>query len=516
MDPGAHSDPDADSGRWSSISPRGERVVVAALLGLFLLADLLAVFSDTRLSATDTMINEALALHQLVQEDAGSLWLSQPHDKGPLPTLTVYLLYQAMGDPLWAARLLNVGLHLTLLLLVWRLVLRHSGSRAAALLALVVCGTTPAIYGWFRLAFHEPMVSVFVLLTLDRLTRPLRRPRDAVWLGLCVAGGLMSKLSFPLFVLLPGLWFLATGVRDRRALLLLGGALATCLVAVAWWLVPSRSLIVELFFRSSQVEESTCLHKLPLYTLELSGAAALFGAGVAGGILTWLRRPALRGVVFVLLGCALGGLGLLVFVFDPWSRYVVPALPAAAVLAGLGAAVALEPARRRALARIAGLLLAVPLLAHFIYTNVRAPAPGEREFSSGMVSADRRPHTAYPAAVAQLRRGGHAALPLTLIAPADLRPGVARWVWGARGFALRALSLDAARRTLARGEPIWLLVTHPRGPGLDLINRALRTRRELPDQPVLDLLRGHPLLIEQTTCDPDDLCRSIARVGVRR
>ena len=448
-------------GRAPVGAPAGKIVAVllVVLLLFFFAWDLRAVLTDNRPGATvsDTTLADVALLSQQLRNEGLSSWFQRGHVKGPLAALLVAALLPLVGDLLLAARLLSVLLHLLLLTLLFFVARRLTSRAETGLLAVVLCATVPMQYGWFRMDFHDPLVAVALLLCLQLMGGDLSRRSDALKLGLVGGIGLLSKLSFPVFVALPGLWFAITRLRrgGRRALHLLAAVLLALLVA-SWWLIPSWGSIVENIADSSQ-DQVTWLGNLQFYLLQLPGAAPFLLGAVAASVVAW-RSAELDGDRLVLwLASLLGPLALFVVLFDQWSRYLLPLYPVAGLLlacgiTGLGGRIA----RRWPAAPLPAVYaaLALALLAQYCYFNVAGITSERepREFFLGMVSPDTRPYQAYPSAVKLVRRRG--------LRVVELAAGPHPEAWIQRGYGFDHVSVDQAGELLAAGKPVALVLAH--------------------------------------------------------
>ena len=132
-----------------------------------------------------------------------------------------WILFFFTGVSLAAARGLAVaGFFLNLLLAY--LLLRTSGSRWTALLALTLMVTSPFLYCFSRLANLEPFLIVFTLAALNLAVR-LPRLRRPLW-GAFAVGVLFAVMTLTktnaLFLLPAVAWAIVLPLRDRRRLAL--------------------------------------------------------------------------------------------------------------------------------------------------------------------------------------------------------------------------------------------------------------------------------------------------------
>jgi len=149
-----------------------------------------------------------------------------PGDFNPAPAVPVWpflewVLFFFTGVTVEAARGLAVAFFFANLILSY-LLLRTSGPRWMALLALTLVVTSPFLYCFSRLAILEPMLTAFTLAVLNlavRLPR-MRRPIWAsVWIGLLFALMMLTKTTA--VFLLPALgWAIVVSLWKTRGLVL--------------------------------------------------------------------------------------------------------------------------------------------------------------------------------------------------------------------------------------------------------------------------------------------------------
>ena len=519
---------------------RTAQLVLAAMLLFFLAWDLRAVLLDTRpgINFTDTTLVDLTALQQSIRQQGPGGWRLWSA-KGPLGAWLGAGMQLLVGEPLLAMRLLSVVCHLLLLWLVFGLTTRLCARPSAGLLAVLLCGTFPLEFGWFRLDFHEPLVALALILFLWAAAggAPGRRA-SAVRLGLALGLGLLTKLSFPLFVLLPCVWLTWTAARERmlRHLLLAGGV---ALLLCGWWVVSYRGLIVGNLSDSTGVGE-TLTNKLALLW-HMPGLPLLLGCSVAGAAVAWRLRLVPPGQLGLLLLSLWGALALLVGIFDWWPRYLVPGLPPAAMLAAMGLDAAAREARRRwpgIPLKLAGAALAAALLAGYVYLNLHGVPPGwepgprqppwpagevlQRELFLGMIAPDRRSYDGYARLAARIRRRGWRELRLPQPSPAPYPA-----LWRLQGAGAPVVDLFAARRRVRGGGAVHLLVIHtdldplaqlrlrPRlgaGPEPYPVPRCPAGKARASCEQTFTWLAAQQLSVLQTIRDPDSTMYSLIQV----
>jgi dolichyl-phosphate-mannose-protein mannosyltransferase len=228
----------------------------------------------------------------------------------------------------------------------------------AALVAATALAATPLVLFYGRLAYHEDLVALFLVLGALLVPSAIgpRPGRSGLLAGalLALAVGVKPSALFAVGGLLAGV-FVAGGIRGTQARSVrrwvAGAGLALAAAAAAWVVLiglPNRSAIEivfriwpeehvprslgELFDRAiSYLTHSDDVVPLAL-ALEVGAAAGLVAAVVFRRRLTPTDR--------LLLGAAIGwliaGMGVLLAVQYRPSRYVVPMLPALAMMLAVG------------------------------------------------------------------------------------------------------------------------------------------------------------------------------------
>jgi hypothetical protein len=492
---------------------RWGQLAVALLLLFFLAWDIRAVLTDGQIAHTDTTIEDAVHCREALRTEGGAGLLKWAHEnrKGPLAGLLVMLLDVVVNDTLIAARMLSVLLHGLLLWLACHLARSLSGRWSCGVLAVVFTGAYCGVYGWFRLEFHDSLLTLATLATLWRMTLPLNRVSEGLLLGVMVALGLLSKMAFPIFVALPGLWFLYCRVRDRRSLFVLGIAALTTAGITAWWLIPALKLLTQYASSSTDPFGHAWLHKLWGYSVDIPASGPFLALGLVGA---WVASRARTVASAPMVLCALfisGSFFALVFIFVKWQRYMVPLYPAAGLLVAIMVvSLAEHGARRwnRNLVKALLVLLLAGLLGRFCYDNiVGLPSPHNDRFEGvGLVAPDRRSYLAYPRMVTYLRANGLKVIDLPNVVPLPITA-----VWKRRGYHLPSTPPHEVERTVQdQRKPFLTLFYHP--PNIlrpifqdgdftaqytPVIRRALRSWRKV-------VLKSYP--------DPGGLAVSLVRL----
>jgi hypothetical protein len=469
------------------------RLVLSVLLVFLLGWDLWAIARDRRLRGTDTMIEAPVEVLQLCHGlDCPRAVLEAIHDsgaaKGPLPKLLVMLFVLLLGPTPFAVRLLGVCAHGVLVLQSYDLGRRLLPSAGAGLWAALVCGTFPLVYGLCRLGYYDSLAAVAVAGTLQVMLRAsLERPGPAVLLGVTLAAGFLTKLTYGVYIVGPCIWFAARHLRSLRAL----AHAMLALTAMAAILVPYGAIfapaILGAVVGAREVGELTPLAGRVAEYLRLPGVPILVIAATASAVALWIRpggagggadgRPSAPGSVdrwrLVLFCCWVPMLvGLLAF--NQWSRFLLPALVPMAVVCGVALS-RIGSHASGAAAAIASSIAAV-LLGLFVLLNLRGAGDrNDREFLAGMLSPDARPYGAFDRAFA-------ACPPPTLVVHDSL--SVERLtaqlprLWRLRHRQAREITLEEAGRRLDDGRAVCVVLIRqfPRRP---LVPTALPSGRDI-------------------------------------
>jgi Dolichyl-phosphate-mannose-protein mannosyltransferase len=274
---------------------------------------------------------------------------------------------------------------------------------AAALLAAAALAGTDLMLEYGRLALVEPTLAALLSGALVLAVRAWTRPSP--WAGAGLGLLLAAALSVKAIALVPALAMLALpgGMallrRGRRALAMSLVALVSALAAAAVWLLavalPNQQRLRTGLRIWPEVNYLgwpwTLAGRLGRYLVQGSDGAVwrslplLLGAALGLVALGWRWRSLSRSARGALLLAALWGVGLwaglgagdyLPAHYVAPNRYVVPALPGLAVLAGFGLASLAGLLRRRRVAAVAAAALALALA-----------APGTGRYLSGAVSS---------------------------------------------------------------------------------------------------------------------------------
>lgn len=505
------------------IGRRRAQLLLGLTLAFFAAWDLRAVLLDNRLGPTDTTLEETLGLLTM-WEQAGWRGLFEwwaAARKGPLAGVLGALVTPLVGDPLRAARILGVLLGPVTAWAVWRVALRLGAGHGAALLAVLLGCGFPGHVGWVRMDSHEALQVPATALTVLLLLGPLRRPAEALGLGLAGGLGTLAKVGYGVFILPAGLVFVAGRVRSRQSAALVALALVVALLITVGWMVPNRAHLAEYVDGSSMAEVFTWGEKLRAYIHDIPGTPALLGAGLLGALLAGLGGACSRFGLALVGAAAYGGTAILVYFFDSWARYLTPAFPLAGLLAALGLWQVARWLAPRGVgsgrcwgARLLGGGAAAATLALYVTVNISGvPWPdGRREWGAGMVAPDSRSYGAYPALVQLSRQRGYPVLRvLGWPMEQDLVPQDMAHLWVWRGFRPDELTGEEAKERLRRGLPLYILLQHADDPAVAALFRNHPV--EQYDAELQAMVAARPKRVVQTYQNPDGKSFSLVEVG---
>jgi len=374
-----------------------ERILLGAAIVWVITWGLLAILFNDRPSGNDSVFPRVWSLLRSFgadQQVSFMDWLRDGEYHPPLPGLFGGLLASLTSAARETVRSGGLLLQLILMFQVRAMVLELTRCRTSALLGFWLAATLPAMAGFFRLDFPEPLVAVLLLATLwAAMGGRLRQLRGAALLGLLVGLGSLSKLSYNVFVLAPGLIILALLVKERggwRRILAAAGAWA---LVAGWWHLAFLNDIWRNLGMSTQ-RELDLPGSFTSYFLEAPEVLVLFALALAAAPLGLRGFPRARRGAWLLVVTLVAGVGALLFLFDCQARYLLPLHAVAMVLLCTGGAALLRGARRRT--RRLVLLATIPGLVVFsaqvqskpgdesamnIFNPRGLPAADERDFS---------------------------------------------------------------------------------------------------------------------------------------
>ena len=459
---------------------------LAALTAYSLGWDLWAVFSDQRISSSDSFTSDSLWLWEWLEGINEAGWEGLVNPKGSVATALGCVLLMVVGQVPQATRLVSVLAHGALIFQAHDLGRRLGRSQRAGLWSALLCATAPMIFGWCRLDYREPLLAVMVLAGIQVMVRITpTRTWPMLLLGVLLALGVMTKPTYVVFMCLPGVWFLALRVRTPGQAARVLAMLAVMAAVMTPWL---RHVGHELLFVYPKMATSApgaeVADKLLYYlwlpgVLPLAGLALLSAAGLA------LFSDVDRRELILLAGTLLLSMLLFFVVFDRWSRYIVPALPPAAVLLGVGAARLQGRLPRRAGVAAAGLFAAalLALVGALSLTGLESNRQ-DREHQCGLLQPDPRPRGGYVKAMDALAKIGGDGDHEVLVAHDSLTAFSATSHYGEigrfRGVKAQALELADARRRLAAGKQVKVLLVrhHPEVPLTEAALKKLWPERQ--------------------------------------
>ena len=272
---------------------------------------------------------------------------------------------------------------------------------AAALLAAAALAGANLTLEYGRLGMVEPTAIAFLTAGFVLAVRALRTrsPLAGAGCGLALAAAISVKaiavlpaLAMLAVLLGPALWR-----RDRPAVLAGLAALGAALAAAALWVLLVALPNLDRLRTNLEIWPSVRYPTTPAGVVRrldqyasfsdhaITRSSLLLMAAVLGVALLVLRWRSLeRAARETLVMAGLWGFGLWLAIavgsYSP-NRYIVPALPGLAVLAGFGLAALVAPLRRgRAAALVAvGLLVAVPGAARYLNDAVDSGRQRERD-----------------------------------------------------------------------------------------------------------------------------------------
>jgi len=403
---------------------------VLPLLLLFLGAwGVWAILRDRQPCFSDSVLGDSDLLYRALRHGSPPLmeYMRIAAYRPLLTYLPASLIYLLTGPSLTVLRLTVLLQYLAAVYVAFDIG-RVLVGRRAGLLAAVMLGTFPSVFGWGRMAYVDTGLGLMVLVGLRVLLRfDPARPASGARLGLVVGLGMLTKVAYPVFAIGPLLWTL---LRVRRLRHLAGLALAAAVAAAVagWWYAVNWSMVVANISMSTgtqQVENvgqplahrlltalPAALTKLVSYTVEVDGAVWLLSLALVGAVAAWRLRT-VPGDSLLLLSLTLWLSLAVVLVFDQARRYVLPIYMVAATLAGLTTQSALERVGGRRLGRVALAVLSALLLGLFVAFNLGLPVytprggahlvAGPRVDGVGMLSPDPRPLQTYPALIKAVR-----------------------------------------------------------------------------------------------------------------
>jgi len=437
--------------------------VLLSALAIFIVGwDLWAVLADLRPSGGDTFTNTTLHLYDHLTKENPWGFFSTDGPKGPFAPLLSLPFLVLLGQVPLATRLVCVAAHGALVWQTYDLGRRLYGGPWTGLLASVMLSTSPMVFGWARLDFHECLLASVVTATLQLMVRArLDGPILSLLLGLVLGVGILTKLGYVVFMVAPGIWFVLRRLRGVRSGLYLLLTLGFMSLVAYKWVRNNMDTIMGNYHMTTSFREAWWL-KAAAYVAD-PPTYLLFAAGLAAVAVLWWKRLADRWVLALYVPFI--GLSLVQFsmLFDYWTRYTVPLYPAASVLAAAGLVLVLGRLPRLP-ARLLAAAFAGYLLVSFVQLNL-APVvgPNAREFTFGMFVPDTRPYDGLSRAMGVLRPLGGKVLLLVEPGPAHTRWAGMEQIWNFRGVPLNKMDPGEFFRHQPEGQGVSVLFIRPEG-----------------------------------------------------
>ena len=442
-----------------------QRLYLLGLVGFLLGWDIWAVLLDERLKAPDTFVMATIQLMMDLREWRLGQWLETLGPKGPLGSVLSLPFLALKIDVPEAMRLVTVLAHGALVLQSYdlgRLVYAEgpdvsaAAARRAGLWAALLCGTCPFLFGICRISYHDVLLGVAVIGAMQVMLRArMDRPGPAALLGLVLGLGLLTKHSFSLYMVGPGLWFVARRLRGVRSALYFGLMGVVMAAVAAIWAVPNFQAVSENFLANTNLPSVPWSAELGFY-LSLPGALPLFiTASISVVALAVGRRVSLWTLVLLLTFIPMV---LSLHSVTAAARYMIPVIPMWAVLTSCG----LAWASRRLSVRwqawtLGGATMA--LAAMCVYLNLTGiHTDYAREDYGGIISPDTRKHDGWAKAMAGLRPFGDEVLLVYDSNAAFCERLSQEIIWYHRGVRTISIpSLDEAKSRLAGGKGVSVL-----------------------------------------------------------
>ncbi len=309
-------------------------------------------------------------------------------DKPPLIAILPTPIYFLIGRRWRAAYAVNLIFLLVMFAVLYRLGRRYA-NRRAGLLAVLIAGTMPIVYGLARWYLVECAMTAMVCLAIA-IASDLK-DADEHWkaflLGATCGCGLLLKFSFPLYVLIPFLYF---AIREKRAWLGWKTLVAfgiSAAIALPWYIVNFHRAVKTALNAGSEATAKAyktgdvfSVSDVLSYLVNLLNAGPVFYFVAALMLLLVLapsiRPPQKKGLVLCMLWAS--PVVLLIFGHYRDLRYAAPLFPALAIALALLIDTALERWRAAAVTTIA--LLMLPL---FSMLQTSFGRSGDRRFELG-------------------------------------------------------------------------------------------------------------------------------------
>ena len=293
-------------------------------------------------------------------------FLAGMDSKPPLISVLPTAVYLIVGRHPRAAYAINLGFLLVTFVAVYRIA-KRSASPRAGLLAVYIAGTMPMIYGLSRWFLVECGLIALVCVVMCLIGEFRARGAWTLFLlGMTCGFGLLMKVSFPVYVAIPLLYFAAR--KALRLVTILAFGVPLLLIALPWYAFNFRHAL-GIALKAGSAGTATIYATGDVFSPTAIGAY-LINLLNTGPALYFIALPVLLAIGWRSLGpgakkglllCALWGSPVIFLIFGHYRdpRYAAPLLPALAVALAI---VSDSMLRNRVAIGVACVLLALPLL----------------------------------------------------------------------------------------------------------------------------------------------------------
>lgn len=344
------------------------RAVLATLLLGVAVSSLQVILADNQplwFDPTTNVVPSVMFKELLLGNDevTWSRWLASTTERLWLSSMVHLPFMLFIPEPVRAVRVAELCLLLGVIWGVYGLGCRLAGRRAGLLSASLLVGA-PFVLSWGRGGNADPVIWGTLLLLFGSLVQlDLRRPRQAMCMGVFAGLAASSRLFALVHLSAAALWVLVFAVRSRRAAMNLVPAALASLILPGWWMAICWPEVSNAASRSSGNAPGGPWGVFGGYLSTGLGVVVLV-AGLALALALWRRLLPRR---------QLGLFGLmifmpafqLVFYWDVWGRYFVSLMPLCALLIGVTAvklSVTWAPGWRRIFLGVLALVGFAPLV----------------------------------------------------------------------------------------------------------------------------------------------------------
>ncbi len=217
---------------------------------------------------------------------------------------------------------------------------------SSALLAAFLVGCFPAVFAASHFDNLSMMLTFGVALSVLCLIRTdgFQEVGWSAALGLSLGFGLLVKWTFVVFLVGPFALSIARAARQGnivKRLRNLGIALSLAVLIALPWYIKHLEDVLSLFRLNKDVYTGIYPHPFNLFSLGfyiirfVGGMTPVLSAVVVLGFTILLVKKRLNHVA-IFLCWVLGAYAIMVFFYPKWPRYMLPAYPALAIVAGHG------------------------------------------------------------------------------------------------------------------------------------------------------------------------------------